>query len=162
MNKKEKGVIKLYKPKIEDLWFREEMLNDPETMSYNNSYGGTISFPKEKWNNWYSSWVNTDEHERFYRYLSNDNNEFVGEVCYHYDDNFKAHMVDIIIYSKFRKRGYAKEGLQLIMEKAKENGIKVLCDNVAVDNPAIQLFINLGFEETYKTDEFIMIKTIIN
>lgn len=42
-------MVELYKPRIEDLWFREKMLSDDQTMSYNHAYGGTISFPKEKW-----------------------------------------------------------------------------------------------------------------
>ena len=28
-------MIRLYAPKIEDLWFREKILNDEKTMSYN-------------------------------------------------------------------------------------------------------------------------------
>lgn len=155
-------MIKLYKPKIEDLWFREKLLNDKDTMSYNNAYGGTIPFPKEKWEEWYNRWVNVDEHERLYRYILNENKEFVGEASYHYDDNFKAHMVDVIVYSKFRKRGYGGEALLTLIENAKRNGIKSLSDNIAIDNPAITLFLNLGFKEEYRNDEFIMFKIIIN
>ena len=33
------------KPKPEDLWFRQKLLADEETMSYNLAWGGTISFP---------------------------------------------------------------------------------------------------------------------
>lgn len=40
-------MITCYIPKIEDLWFKETMLADPDTMSYNHAWGGTISFPKE-------------------------------------------------------------------------------------------------------------------
>ena len=38
-------MITCYIPKIEDLWFKETMLADPDTMSYNRAWGGTISFP---------------------------------------------------------------------------------------------------------------------
>lgn len=34
--------ISLYIPQIEDLWFRQEFMADPDTMSYNNAWGGTI------------------------------------------------------------------------------------------------------------------------
>ena len=39
-------MITSYTPQIEDLWFKESMLSDPETMSYNHAWGGTIPFPK--------------------------------------------------------------------------------------------------------------------
>ena len=29
--------VSFYKPRLEDLWFREAMMADPETMSYNNA-----------------------------------------------------------------------------------------------------------------------------
>lgn len=37
--------VYFYKPKLEDLWFREAMMADPDTMSYNSAWGGTIPFP---------------------------------------------------------------------------------------------------------------------
>ena len=36
-------------PKFEDLWFRQTMMADPETMAYNHAWGGTIPFPEEHW-----------------------------------------------------------------------------------------------------------------
>ena len=50
-------MIRLIKPKYNDLIFRQELLSDPDTMSYNKKYGGTIDFPKEKWENWYDRWI---------------------------------------------------------------------------------------------------------
>jgi len=44
----EKKIV-LKKPTPEELWFIEKLLSDPETMSYNHVYGGTINFPKEQW-----------------------------------------------------------------------------------------------------------------
>lgn len=41
--------LTLYRPELEDLAWREKWLSDPETMSYNNAYGGTIAFPRERW-----------------------------------------------------------------------------------------------------------------
>ncbi len=32
-------MISLYKPKLEDLWFRQMFMADEETMSYNNNWG---------------------------------------------------------------------------------------------------------------------------
>ena len=50
-------MIELYKPEIEDLWFRQKMLSDEQTMNYNNAYGGIIHFPEECWGNWYERWI---------------------------------------------------------------------------------------------------------
>jgi hypothetical protein len=33
-----------YKPYLEDLWFRQSMMADPETMEYNRVWGGTMDF----------------------------------------------------------------------------------------------------------------------
>ena len=40
--------IQLYRPAPEELWFRQRLLGDPETMAYNRAYGGTIPFPQER------------------------------------------------------------------------------------------------------------------
>ena len=72
-------MLELNKPELEDLWFREELLSDKATMSYNHAWGGTISFPKEKWESWYNKWVMSCEGKQFYRYIKVDHT-FVGEV----------------------------------------------------------------------------------
>ena len=46
-------MIKLYIPRLEDLWFRQMFMADEATMSYNHHWGGTIPFPKEDWEEWY-------------------------------------------------------------------------------------------------------------
>ena len=33
-------MLALYKPTVEDLWFREKFMGDEETMSYNIARGG--------------------------------------------------------------------------------------------------------------------------
>ena len=38
-------MLHLHKPTREELRFRQELLSDPSTMSYNHAYGGTIVFP---------------------------------------------------------------------------------------------------------------------
>ena len=37
-------------------------------------------------------------------------------------------------------------------------GVEVLYDDIAIDNPAIKLFLKVGFYEEYRTDEYIMLK----
>lgn len=152
-------MIKLYKPKLEDLWFRKALLGDEETMSYNHHWGGVISFSEEDWADWYDHWIINAGKERFYRYLVNENDEFVGEIAYHFDG--EHYLADIIVAAQYRNKGYGKEGLSLLCLAAKENGIQELYDDIAIDNPAISLFLKLGFAEEYRTQEIIMLKKAI-
>ena len=40
--------LALYEPKYEDLWFRQMMLADEDTMSYHRAWGGTIPWPEDR------------------------------------------------------------------------------------------------------------------
>lgn len=152
-------MIKLYKPQYNELWFRQKLLADPETMAYNYAWGGTIAFPEEKWRDWYDRWIDKSDGKRFYRYLVREaDQEFVGETAYHYDEAKEIYLADVIILAKYRGKGLGKMGLQLLCEAAKNNGVKVLYDDIAIDNPAAKMFLGQGFVEEYRTDEIIMLK----
>lgn len=152
-------MIQLYMPTFDDLWFRQKLLNDAETMSYNNAYGGVIDFSKDKWENWFDFWVNAPEEKRFYRYLlETENNKFVGETAYHYNEQQGIFIADIIVSAEYRGKGYGNCGLQLLCKAAKDNGVKELYDDISADNPAVSLFLKNGFYEEYRTDEIIMLK----
>lgn len=64
----------------------------------------------------------------------------------------------MIVYSEFRGQGYGSQGLEVLCNAAKENGIPVLLDDIAIDNPAISLFLKHGFAEIKRTDEKIILK----
>lgn len=149
--------MELYKPKLEELYFREMMLNDIQTMSYNKAYGGTIEFPKEKWQKWYDRWIINHENKRFYRYIK-INDIFIGNVAYRFDEERSIYIIEIIIYAPYRGKGYGHKALLLLCDMAKANGISELYDDIVIDNPAISLFINCGFEEIGKTNEYIFVK----
>ena len=152
-------MTELYKPKMEDLWFREQMMADEDTMSYNHAWGGTIPFPRNCWEEWYDWWIVNHENRRFYRYLRNtETGEFVGETAYHYDEGRQIWCADVIVFAPYRRRGYGNDGLRLLMQEAKINGIRILYDDIAIDNPAVSLFLNNGFQEEYRTSEIIMLK----
>ena len=148
----------LYKPAFADLDMRQALLADPETMSYNKAYGGTIDWPETEWRQWYSRWVAQDREQCFYRYLMTADKEFVGEVAYQLDPKLGGYMTDIIISAKHRGHGYGKTGLNLLCGAAKARGIKVLYDNIALDNPSINLFLAAGFIEVIRTTESILLK----
>lgn len=149
----------LYSPKLEDLWFRKMFMADEETMSYNHNWGGTIPFPEENWPEWYDYWIAHPEGKRFYKYLQDESTgEFVGEIAYHYDEEEQKYIADVIVHAKYRGKGVGEQGLLLLCEAAKEHEIEVLYDNIAIDNPAIKLFLKAGFYEEYRTDEIIMLR----
>lgn len=151
-------MLTLYKPMYEDLWFRQMMLADEDTMSYNHAWGGTIPFPEDKWKGWYDYWITDRNDKRYYRYLKNQDDQYVGEIAYHYDADLQHETANVIIYSKYRRKGYGSEALALLCAAAKGNGVSVLYDDIAIDNPAIKLFLRHGFTEEYRTEEKIFLK----
>ena len=156
MNDMEKLI--LYRPTLDDLAYREKWLNDPETMFYNHAYGGTIPFPRERWADWYARWIG-DEGECYYRYLRlEDRGEFVGNISYHYDEEFGEYLCEVLISAQYRGRGFGRQGLALLCEAARVNGVKRLVDNIAIDNPAAIMFLRGGFREQKRTDEFIFLE----
>ncbi len=122
------------------------MLGDEQTMSYNRAYGGTFPFPKEKWSAWYNKWITDHENKRFYRYVK-ENDTFIGEVAYHFDEERRMYLADVIVYAPYRGKGYGSKALALLCDIAKENGIRELHDDIATDNPSVALFLKCGFRE---------------
>ena len=150
-------MITLYKPAITDLWFREKLMGDEATMSYNRAWGGTIPFPESRWAEWYDRWVADCGSERFYRYLVNSaTDEFVGEIAYHDDDG--RCLANVIVPAEHRGRGYGTRGLELLCAAAADHGVEILYDDIALDNPAVRMFLKNGFTEDFRTDEIIMLK----
>ena len=149
-------MVRFYLPRYEDLWFRQKLLGDAATMSYNHAWGGTIDFPESRWAAWYDKWIQSAGSSRFYRYLQNEDGVFVGEAAYHLDG--ETCMADIIVFSEYRGKGYGTQGLHLLCEEAKHRGIETLYDDIAADNPSIRLFLKAGFTEEYRTADSIMLK----
>lgn len=155
-------MIELYRPMIDELGFRESLMADEKTMSYNHAWGGTIPFPEAEWEKWYQRWLESSAFQRYYRYLyDTDSKNFVGEVAYHYDEERKIHICDVIVLAKYRNHGFGSTGIRLLCDAAKENGISILYDDIAADNPSYQLFLNNGFEIDYQDDTVIMVKKIL-
>ncbi len=153
------GQIVLCPPRLEELSFRQSLLADEETMAYNHAYGGTISFPKERWADWYARWLEDSVGAHFYRYLRHEGSgAFVGEAAYYYDGEFDEYICDVLVAAQYRGRGFGRQGLALLCAAAKENGVKRLVDNIAVDNPSVKLFLQSGFRERLRNDEYILVE----
>ncbi len=148
----------LHVPTVDELRFRERMLADPQTMSYNRAWGGTISWPREKWQLWYDHWIAHPE-KRFYRYLQDEETgDFVGEIAYHWDHEEDLYLADVIVYAPYRGKGFGRTGLRLLCRAARENGVSKLCDDMAADNPAIDLFLSEGFRIDAQREMTVLLK----
>ena len=71
---------------------------------------------------------------------------FVGEIAYHWDDAEQLCVADVIVFAPYRGRGFGRSGLRLLCQAAREGGFAVLYDDIAKDNPAIDMFLSEGFE----------------
>ena len=153
-----KEVLSFHIPSLEEMSFRQELLADEETMTYNAKWGGTINFPKEKWEITYKRLIN-DNIKNYYAYLySNELKCFIGEVGYRYDEELDEFITNILIHSKYRNKGYGTIALAMLCDLAKQNGISFLTDTIALDNPSIRIFLNQGFKEIKRTNEYILVK----
>ena len=152
------AMIRTHLPAIDELAFRQRMLADPRTMSYNRAWGGTIPFPEADWPAWYRTWVQPGGKRRYYRYLMLADGTFVGEIAYHFDPKWGGCMANVIIFSAYRGKGYGRAGLRLLCRAAAARGETVLYDDIAIDNPAKALFLQEGFAEIARTDRIILLK----
>lgn len=150
--------VSLYRPGLEELSFRQELLADPDTMAYNHAYGGTIRFPRERWVDWYARWVEDGTGERFYRCLRRESDgALVGEAAYHYDGELGEYLCDVLVSARYRGLGFGRQGLELLCAAAGKNGVKRLADNIAIDNPAAELLRRCGFRERLRNREYILL-----
>ena len=110
--------VELYIPKLEDLWFYQKMMSDPETMSYNDPWGGCIDYPDEVLPDWYARWVG-QEPKRFYAYIKRSSDgAWIGDVNFHYTPERDWWDMGIVIYAPFRGKGYAVPALKLLLDHA--------------------------------------------
>ena len=155
--------LELYIPKKEDGWFYVKMLSDPETMSYNAPWfppDGCIPNPEEEWDDLCDSWFH-HEPERFYAYLRRiSDGEFVGDVNYHYNPEHDWYDMGIVIYAPERGKGYGKQGLKLLLEKAFRNdGIsKLHNDFETTRDAAYRIHKSVGFKEIGKDNGIIQLE----
>lgn len=147
-------------PSIEDLKYRKKWLEDSKTMSYNAGFDldlkgydmetGTIFQSDEDMVEWYNKWIDK-EPDKYYAYIiSIDEDEPIGEVYYYSDGDI--HSMGILIYDKYRGKGYSYLALLELEEIAFErNNINELYDIIPIDRiGAIKVFQKAGFIFTGK------------
>ena len=124
---KESEPLELHVPALNELWFRQKMMSDPDTMSYNAGYDdfegyhrdtGCIDFPESAWEEWYEHWIGR-EPERFYAYIRRRaDGEFLGEVCCYHVPERDWYDMGIVLFAPYRGRGYAVPALRLLIDRA--------------------------------------------
>jgi len=150
--------VYLKKPKLEDLYLTEILLQDEETMSFNKKWGGTVPFPKEKWEPFFKEYI--ENSKNYYFHIYNLDNQFIGEVSSRKDEYFNSHILNIKIMYIFRGNNHGNDALECFLDYffSIDNNTKI-SDNVALDNDlAIKTLSRIGFEEMYRTQEYILME----
>ena len=122
--------LSLHIPSYDELWYRQKLMQDPDTMSYNKGYPlnadgyhpetGCIAFPKQEWDNWYDYFVG-QEPQRFYAYIMRKTDGvFIGEVNIHKNPDTSWYNMGIVLEAPYRGKGYSTEALELLLQHAFE------------------------------------------
>ena len=141
--------VELYIPKLEDLWFYQKMMSDPETMSYNDPWGGCIDYPDEVLPDWYENWVGK-EPDRFYAYIKRrSDGAWIGDVNFHYSPEKDWWDMGIVIFAPYRGKGYAVPALKLLLDHAfRDCGISRLHNDFETTRDAAwAIHQKVGFKE---------------
>ena len=113
--------LRIVIPRPEDGWFYVRMMSDPATMAYNAPWfppDGCIPHPEEEWRRLQAEWIGR-EPERFYAFLQRSGDgAFVGDVIYHRSSEGDWCDMGIVIYAPERGKGYGKQGLRLLLDRA--------------------------------------------
>lgn len=157
-----KESLYLHIPSYEELWYRQKIMQDPDTMSYNKGYDmdfegydkttGCISFPEWEWADWYAYFIG-QEPLRFYAYIvRKSDGAFIGEVNVHRNPNASWYEMGIVLEAKYREKGYAATSLWLLLRHAFEemNADAVRNDFEEERSAAVQAHLSAGFTKCGK------------
>lgn len=159
----------LHVPEYDELWYRERIMSDSDTMGYNKGYDldcdgydnatGCIAFPESEWREWYDYYIG-NEPECFYAYIVRaSDGAFIGEVNLHRTDEARYNM-GIVIEGKHRGKGYAAKALKLLLERAFEKmHAEAVCNDFEEERvAALKAHLSAGFEICGKTDNILSLE----
>ena len=155
--------LQLYVPQPKDGWFYVKMISDPATMAYNAPWfppDGCIPAPEEAWQRLQQSFIRK-EPERFYAFLQRKcDGAFVGGVDYHRNPKQGWHDMGIVIYAPERGKGYGRQGLRLLLERAfRVDGIPLLHNDFEpTRTAACHIHKAAGFRETGMVDGILQLE----
>lgn len=160
--------LELYVPCLDELNFRQLMMADPDTMSYNAGWDvsypgyhpdtGCIDFPESEWADWYDYFIG-HEPERYFAYIRRTSDgAFLGEVNFHYTPEKDWWDMGIVIHAPYRGMGYAVPALRLMLKHAFEKcGITCIHNDFETarnEQAAWKTHLAAGFRETGDVDGF--------
>ena len=156
----------LHVPEFSELYYRQKLMSDPATMSYNRGYDlgfdgyhkdtGCIDFPEREWQDWYEYFVG-QEPERFYAYVClREDDTFIGEVNVHRGSD-EDYDMGILIEGKYRGLGYSREALELLLRYAFKVMGAGAVHNVFEDerDAALKVHLECGFREAGRENGII-------
>ncbi len=155
--------LRLVIPRPEDGWFYIQMMTDPKTMAYNAPWfppDGCIPQPEEEWERLQKDWIG-HEPERFYAFLQRSSDgTWVGDVNYHRSPDGEWYDMGIVIYAPERGKGFGKQGLHLLMDRAfRVDGINCLRNDFeSTRDAAYAIHKAAGFRETGRQDGLIRLE----
>lgn len=151
--------LKLHVPALNELWYRQHLMQDPDTMKYNRGYDlsfegydretGCIAFPDSVWAGWHRFFIG-QEPERFYAYIQRtQDGRFVGEVNVHRNGGAYWHEMGVVVEAKYRGLGYGTEALELLLRHAFEelHSEAVHNDFESDRDHAVRMHLAAGFTE---------------
>lgn len=93
------------------------------------------------------SWPNLQQ------YLIKNNNTFLGLVLTARSES-TLHIIDLIVTKQYRNKGIATSVLKALHQQAISSNITSLKLSVAKENPAIKLYLKLGFKTSAKSESY--------
>jgi adenylate kinase family enzyme/RimJ/RimL family protein N-acetyltransferase len=140
--------LTLHVPTMDELAYRIYLLADADTMAYNAAWTsdgtGRIVLTPEQAQEWYREMA---AQNLYYAYVYADDTP-IGEVNIHSSGAIASGAIGIVLEAKHRKRGYAKQALKLLCDKAFfELGFDCLTDDFGAERIAAEkTFASVGFE----------------
>lgn len=159
--------LALHVPRLEELDYRQRLMRDAETMSYNRGYDldfegyhkdtGCIDFPKSEWADWHAYFVG-QEPRRYYAYVMRlEDGVFIGEVNVHQSGDTPWYDMGIVLEAQYRGRGYAGEALRLLLAHAFDtlHAPAVHNDFEETRTAALRTHLDAGFTEIRRSDGMV-------
>lgn len=159
--------LALHVPRLEELDYRQRLMQDSETMSYNRGYDldfkgyhkdtGCIDFPKSEWADWHAYFVG-QEPRRFYAYVMRlEDGAFLGEVNVHQSADEPWYEMGIVLEAQYRGRGYAGEALRRLLAHAFDtlHAPAVHNDFEETRTAALRTHLDAGFTEIRRSNGMV-------
>lgn len=160
-------LLSLHVPAFAELWYRQRLLQDADTMAYNKGYAldfegydpktGCIAFPESEWADWYGYFIG-QEPLRYYAYIVRESDgAFLGEVNVHKDPDADRYEMGIVIEARHRGKGYAAGAMRLLLQHAFEvlGASAVHNDFEETRSAALQAHLSAGFSEIGRKDGIV-------